>query len=127
MARTSETDYALYHTSAELESSTFRPKMGYRLLEFDCRVVNIGSEKQALWHYDTHTAVMTADGESYPPIAYDMRGSAAQSEPLPMNTKQDLNVLFAVPQAAKVNELIFTLKTIEEKQGTDLHVALPGG
>jgi TIR domain/Domain of unknown function (DUF4352) len=124
MERTTETDYAAYHASAELNNQTFVPKPGNTLLMFHCRVSNAMNEKQTLWHYDTDTAVLDHQGESHPPIAFDMRGDTSQSEPLQPGSKLDFAVLFAVPRGTKAQELVFTLKTIDDKEGTDVHVLL---
>ncbi len=124
MKRTTETDYALYRATADLADSDFSPKPGNTLLVFQCRISNGAKEKRSLWHYDTDTAVWTHQGESYTPIAYDMRGGPIQSEPLLPQAHQDFAVLFAVPEGAKPKELVFVVKTIDDKDGTELHVAL---
>ncbi len=124
MKRTTETDYAMYHTAAEFDNNTLAPKSGNTLLVFDCRIVNDLKQKQALLHYDNNTAVLSDLGESHPPIAVDIRGGGIQSDPLLPGSKLEFSVIFAVPQGTKPKELIFTLKNIDDKEGTDVHVLL---
>lgn len=126
MKKTTEADYALYHEAAEfdLNTHTFNPKAGQSLFMLRCRLTNTNAEKQALWHYDTNTALIDPQGESHPPIAFDMRGGQTQSEPLLPNTQQEFTVLFALPEVVQPKELLFTLKTINEKEGTDVRVSL---
>lgn len=124
MKRTTEADYAAYHELAEFNDTTFRPKTGNTLLVFECRVKNEMKEKQSLWHFNTNTAVQTHQKESYPPIAFDMRGGMTQSTSLLPQTQQDFALVFALPQDSKPAELVFTLKTIDDKEGADLHVSL---
>ena len=117
---------ALGHHSeaAEFDQNTFGPRPGNTLLVFNCRVINATEEKQSLWNYNTNTAVLDNEGESYPPIAFDMRGGRTQSEPLLPGSKLDFAVLFAVPESTKPKELVFNLKTISDKEGTDVRVEL---
>ncbi len=126
MKKTMEADYALYHTAADFDNNnrTFSPKAGNALFALDCRLTNTSGEKQALWHYDTNTALLDPQGESYPPLVFDMRGGQTQSDPLLPDTQQEFMVLFALPTSVQPRQLLFTLKTIDEKQGTDVRVSL---
>ncbi|BCM92766.1 hypothetical protein IAD21_04648 [Abditibacteriota bacterium] len=124
MKKTTEADYALYHNATDFDNNTFSPKVGNALFLLNCRLTNTSGEKQALWHYDTNTALLDPQGESYPPVAFDMRGGQTQSEPLLPGTQQEFAVLFALPTNVQPKELLFTLKTIDEKEGTDVRVSL---
>jgi hypothetical protein len=68
-------DYAIYNPVAELDDKTFTAKNGRQLIAIKCRVTN-GRNKgtHALWvaNSDTRTAIADLDGESHPPIAYDL-------------------------------------------------------
>jgi len=124
LKRTAEADYAAYNSSAEFTNNTFTPKSGNTFLVFHCRVVNASKEKQALWLRDSNTAVLSDRGESSPPITFDIRGGLIQSEPLLPGSTLEFEALFAVPQGWKSKELIFTLKNIGDKAGTDVHISL---
>jgi hypothetical protein len=124
LKRTTEADYAAYNSSAEFTDKTFTPKSGNTFLVFHCRVVNVSKEKQALWLRDSNTAVLSDRGESSPPITYDIRGGIIQSESLLPGSTLEFEALFAVPQDWKSKELVFTLKNIGDKTGTDVHITL---
>lgn len=119
MKRTTETDYAAYRNIAEFKNNTFEPKPGNTLFVFNGYVINAMKDKASLSHYgsNSHTAVLTDQGESYPPIAFDIRGTVYQSEPLLPESKLEFAAIFAVPQGTKLKELLFTLST-------DVHVSL---
>jgi len=73
---------------------------------------------------DTQTALTDTQGQSYPPIAYDMEESAPfQSKALLPGSSLDLGVLFVVPQGTVLKDLLFTLRTLDDK-GHDIRVSL---
>lgn len=122
-------DYAIYNPVAELNDKTFAPKNGRELIAIKCRVTN-GRNKgtHALWvaNSDTRTAIADLDGESFPPIAYDMDTSEPfNSKQLVPGAKTDFTVLFAVPEDTKLKDLIYTLRTIDNNdKGNDARVSL---
>jgi len=132
MKNKSTTDYAVYNTIAELDSErVFRPKAGRTLIAVKCRVTNGRNATAALWLYnnDTRTALADDQGESHPPIGYDIEESGPfQSKQLLPGAKLDFTVLFSVPANTKAKDLVFTLRTMDSRdKGNDARVALGGG
>ena len=124
-------DYAVYNPVAEFEDKVFRPKTGRTLIAVKCRVTN-GRNKgtHALWvsNTDTRTALADMDGESHPPIAYDLDISQPfHSKQMVPGARTDFTVLFAVPEGTTLKDLIFTLRTIDNNdKGNDARVSLVG-
>jgi hypothetical protein len=120
-------DYAIYNTTAEFSDGVFRPKQGQSLVAIACRVKNgLRDQNQALWrpNSDTHTALADDQGQSYPPIAYDMPESGPfQSKALLPGAAMEFTVLFTVPDGATLKDLVFTLRTISSP-GHDVRVSL---
>jgi hypothetical protein len=122
-------DYAIYNPVAEVEDNVFRAKTGRTLIAVKCRVTN-GRNKgtHALWvsNTDTRTALADTEGESHPPIAYDLDVSEPfHSKQLVPGAKTDFTVLFSVPEGTKLKDLVFTLRTIDNNdKGNDARVSL---
>jgi hypothetical protein len=121
-------DYAVYRTVADFDptSDVFRPHEGQTMLLIRCRVKNGVKQTLSLWrsNSDTQTALTDTQGQSYPPIAYDMEESAPfQSKALLPGSSLDLGVLFVVPQGTVLKDLLFTLRTLDDK-GHDVRVSL---
>jgi hypothetical protein len=120
-------DYAIYNTTAEFSDGVFRPKQGQSLVAIACRVKNGLKQNQALWrpNSDTHTALTDDQGQSYPPIAYDMPESGPfQSKALLPGAAMEFTVLFTAPEGTTLKDLVFTLRTISSP-GHDVRVSLP--
>lgn len=130
MAHKSTLDYAIYNSVAEFDNDTrvFTPRDGRTLMIVKCRVSNGKNSSQALWfsNTDTRTALADDQGESHPPIAYDIEeGSPFQSKTLLPGAKVEFSLVFSVPQGTKVKDLVFTLRTIAgTDRGNDVRVAL---
>lgn len=124
----STTDYAVYNAIAELDDRTFLPREGRILLVVKCRLTNGRNANAALWTYnnDTRTAIADSSGESHPPIAYDLEESGPfQSKSLLPGAKTDFTVLFSIPNDKTPKDLVFTLRTIDNKdKGNDARVSL---
>jgi hypothetical protein len=122
-------DYAIYNPVADLDDGVMTAKGTRQLIAVKCRVTN-GRNKgtHALWvsNTDTRTALADDQGESYPPIAYDLDVSEPfHSKQLVPGAKTDFTVLFAVPEGTKLKDLIFTLRTIDNNdKGNDARVSL---
>lgn len=125
-----DTDYALYSRTADFDTASrvFRPKPGSSLVVLRCRVKNGLKQNQALYCVVpfTRTALTNDQGESYPPIGYDMEGAVFQSKPLLPGASLDFAVPFAVPKGTTLKDLIFTLRTIEGglEKGNDVRISL---
>ena len=130
MKHDSEIDYAIYNPVAELnnDTMTFTPKGARELIAVKCRVTNGRNDTHSLWVYnnDTRTALADTEGESHPPIAYDMDQSEPfNSKKLLPGAKTDFTVLFSVPEGTQLKDLVFTLKTIDNNdKGNDVRVSL---
>jgi hypothetical protein len=119
-------DYAIYNSTAEFSDGVFRPKQGQSLVAIACRVKNGLRENQSLWrpNSDTHTALADDQGQSYPPIAYDMPESGPfQSKALLPGAAMEFTVLFTVSEGTTLKDLVFTLRTISSP-GHDVRVSL---
>lgn len=121
-------DYAVYNGVAELNDSEFTAREGRELYVVKCRVSNGRNSTASLWVYnnDTRTALADDQGESYPPIGYDMEESGPYStKALLPGAKTDFTVLFSVPEDTNLQDLVFTLRTINNKdKGNDARVSL---
>lgn len=107
-----------------------RPKAGYKLVVLQCRMANGQKSTQAFWlaRKDVNTALADTQAESHPPVAYDLEGAPAQSQPLLPGAKAEFAVLFIIPRAAQVKDLVFTLKNNDSSQkGNDVRVSLLSG
>jgi len=103
------------------------PKPGYRLLAIRCRIINGRTTNQNFWTgSDVHNALTDAEGEAWPPVAYDYVGAPIQTKPLLPGSKIDFSIIFAVPEKANVKDLVFTLKANNSSEKpNDVRVALP--
>ena len=125
----SEQDYAKYHDVAEedLDTHTFTPKEGYTFIAVQCLVKNGQNKVQQLDAYlnDPKTGLADDQGNSYPPIIYDMHSKGAWvTKPLLPGSQATMTVLFAVPTGTKPKDLVFTLKNWSDSKGHDARVSL---
>jgi hypothetical protein len=107
-----------------------RAKPGYKLVLVRCRMINGQKSTQTFWlgHQDVNNALADEAGESHPPIAYDLMGSPIQSKPLLPGAKTEVPILFSVPQATTIKDLVFTLRNNDFSQkGNDVRVSLKPG
>lgn len=122
-------DYAIYNPVANFDDGLFTAKSARTLIAVNCRITNgRNKDTHALWvsNTDTRTALADDQGESHPPIAYDLDVSEPfHSKQLVPGAKTDFTVLFSVPEGTKVKDLIFTLRTIDNNdKGNDARVSL---
>ena len=92
-----------------------------------CRMSNGQKTTQTFWlgHNDVNNALADADGESNVPVGYDLEGAPIQSKPLLPGAKKDFAMLFIVPEATKLKDLIFTLRNNDfSHKGNDVRVSL---
>jgi hypothetical protein len=127
----SEQDYAHYHTAAEYDVTTkvFTPKAGYTLVALKCLIKNGQNKVQQLDCYSLgiNTAIADDQGNSHPPIAYDMMSSGAwTSKPLLPGSGQAMTILFAVPPGTKLKDLVFSVKNWSDKKINTLRISLGG-
>lgn len=126
MKNAATNDYSVYHNTAEFNDNTLRPKPGNSLVMIQCRLKNGVKQNQSLWRYnnDTHTALTDDQGQSYPPIAYDIpSGGSFGSKDLLPGSAIDFAVLFTVPPGTHLKDLVFTLRTLSDK-GDEVRVSL---
>ena len=119
------TDYGLINPIAEINGTSYKPKAGFELLVFRCEVKNGLKSAQQLWWFqnDTHTALASDGGESYPPIVTDIASESFQSKPLLPGARLEFNLIFCVPTGLRLSELVFTLRTVLEK-GSDVRIVI---
>lgn len=125
----SEQDYARYHDVADEDPSThiFTPKEGNTLVAIKCIAKNAQNKQQQLDFYlnEPKTALTDDQGNSYPPIAYDMISKGAwMTKPLLPGSGEDMTILFAVPTGTKLKDLVVTLKNWSDHKGHDVRVSL---
>jgi len=97
-----------FDRSSHVVSALPRSKM----VVVHCRMTNGQKSVQTFWigHLDVKNALTDTAGESYPPDCYDLDGSTSQSKPLLPGAKTDFAILFSVPEATQLNDLIFMLR-----------------
>lgn len=106
-----------------------RPQTGYKLVVLQCRMSNGQKTTQTFWLANAagrsiNTALADTQGESYAPVGYDLEGAPIQSKPMLPGSKTDFALLFSIPEASEIKDLVFTL-TNNDSQGTnDVRVAL---
>lgn len=85
---------------------------GYKLVIIQCRVANGQKSPQTFWlgHNDVRNALTDTQGESYPPVGYDLEGAPTQSKSLLPGAGTSFPILFSVPEATQIKDLIFTLR-----------------
>lgn len=125
----SEQDYAKYRDAAETDADghTFTAKAGYTFVAVTCLVKNGQNKVQQLDSYlnDPRTALTDDQGNSYPPIVFDMISKGAWiTKPLLPGSGEPMTVLFAVPPGTKLKDLVFTLKNWSDSRGRDVRVSL---
>ena len=121
-------EVASYAEHYSLDPGTVEPKGGGdKLILINCLVKNARNEKHTLTVYDTHTALTDEEGQSYPPLKYDMRWQASFngmcSEAMLPGSSVKFAVVFSVPKDTKIKDLVFTLADLNEK-GNDVRITL---
>ena len=93
-------------------SRTVRAAPGYKLVVIQCRVTNGQKFPQTFWlgHSDVRNALTDTQGESYPPVGYDLEGAPTESKSLLPGAGTSCPILFSVPEATHFKDLIFTLR-----------------
>jgi hypothetical protein len=128
MTTKAQGDYAIYNKTANFDGDTeiYTPKDGYELVLVRARLRNGTKAARSLWrpNSDTLTALTDDQGESFRPIAFDMEEeSPFLGKALLPGAGTDLVVLFTVPPGRNLKDLVFTLRTINEK-GKEVRVSL---
>ncbi len=106
-------------------------KPGYKLVVLACVLANGQKTTQTFWlrpiaGRSINNALADNEGGSHVPVGYDLEGAPIQSKPLLPGAKLSFSILFVVPQATVVKDLVFTL-TNNDSQGTnDVRVSLKG-
>ncbi len=118
---------SLHYDSA---SHTISAAPRFKMVAVHCRMTNGQKAAQTFWiaplpgERKINNALTDTEGESYPPDCYDLDGSTAQSKSLLPGAKTDFTILFSVPEATQVKELIFTLQNNDARPGNDVRVSL---
>lgn len=102
---------------------------GYKLVIVQCRVSNGQKSPQTFWlgHNDVRNALTDTQGESYPPFGYDLEGAPIQSKSLLPGAGVSFPILFSVPEATQLKDLIFTLRDNDfsgKNKFSDIRVSL---
>jgi len=111
-------------------SHTVSAASRFKVVAVHCRMTNGQKTAQTFWiaplpgEREIHTALTDTSGESYPPDCYDLDGSTSQSKPLLPGAKTDFVILFNVPEATQIKELVFTLQNNDARPGNDVRVSL---
>jgi hypothetical protein len=126
----SQQDYGRFGTFASEDHSTrsFTPKPGYTLIAVKCLAKNGQKTVQQLDCYPPNlmTALTDDQGNSYPPIVYDMQTEGAwTTKKLLPGSSAPMTILFAVPPGTKLKDLVFSLKNWSDRKVTNLRIALP--
>lgn len=89
-----------------------RAAPGYKLVVIQCRMANGQKSPQTFWlgRSDVRNALTDTEGESYPPFGYDLEGAPTQSKSLLPGAGTSVPILFSVPEATQLKDLIFTLR-----------------
>lgn len=89
-----------------------RAAPGYKLVVIQCRVANGQKSPQTFWlgHNDVRNALTDMQGESYPPIGYDLEGAPTQSKSLLPGAGTSFPIFFSVPDGTQLKDLVFTLR-----------------
>jgi hypothetical protein len=106
-----------------------KPTRGNSLVVLQCRATNGVNANRTLWTAISddriHTALASADGSSFPPIAYDFDGGPIQSKSLVPGAALNFAVLFSVPEGTQIKDLIFSLKNNQgDEKANDVRVTL---
>ena len=107
-----------------------RAATGYKLVVIQCRVANGQKSAQTFWlgHAAVKNALTDTLGESYPPVGYDLEGAPIQSKSLLPGAGTSFPILFSVPEATQLKDLIFTLRNNDFSSAkavvTDVRVSL---
>lgn len=106
-------------------------KPGYKLVVLACTIVNGQKSTQTFWlapvsNRNINNALADMEGGSHVPVGYDLEGAPIQTKPLLPGARLAFSMLFVVPQATVLKDLVFTL-TNNDSQGTnDVRVSLKG-
>jgi hypothetical protein len=126
----SQQDYSRFREVANEEMATHRytPKEGYAFVAVRCLVKNGQKTVQQLECYppDLKTAIADTEGNSHPPIVYDMLSQGAwNTKPMLPGSGQTMTVLFAVPKGTTPKDLVFSLKNFSDRKVNNLRISLP--
>ena len=125
----SEQDYGRFHDVAnqDFATKTFTPKEGYTLIAIKCLAKNGQNSVQQLEFYppDLKTALADDQGNSYPPIGFDMQTSGAwNTKKLLPGSSQTMTILFAVPTGTKLKDLVVSLKNFSDRKVNNLRISV---
>ncbi|MGI4790297.1 MAG: hypothetical protein ACRYFS_15775 [Janthinobacterium lividum] len=102
----------------------------HKMVVVHCRMTNGQKSVQTFWiaplpgERKINNALTDTDGESYSPDCFDLDGSISQSKPLLPGAKTDFVMLFSVPEATQLKDLVFTLQNNDSRPGNDVRVSL---
>ncbi len=100
-----------------------RAKPGATLVVVRCRIANGQRTPQTLWltRRDSKTALADAQGESYPPVAYDVDGAPIQTKSLLPGARLEIPIIFAVPQETQLKDLVFTANNNDDTRSRQVN------
>ena len=106
-----------------------RAKPGYKLIVVQCRMANGQKTTQTFWlrpvtGRSINTALADTEGGAHTPVGFDLEGAPIQSAPLLPGAKLDFSLLFSVPEATELKDLVFTLTNNDDQGTNDVRVSL---
>ncbi len=89
-----------------------RAAPGFKLVVIQCRMANGQKTPQTFWMAQSgvRNALTDTQGESYAPFGYDLEGAPTQSKTLLPGAGTSFPILFSVPDATSLKDLVFTLR-----------------
>lgn len=90
-----------------------RAAPGFKLVVIQCRMANGQKSPQTFWLAQSsgvNNALTDTQGESYAPFGYDLEGAPTQSKTLLPGAGTSFPILFSVPDATQLKDLVFTLR-----------------
>jgi len=94
-----------------------------------CRMANGQKTTQTFWlrpvtGRSINTALADTEGGAHTPVGFDLEGAPIQSAPLLPGAKLDFSLLFSVPEATELKDLVFTLTNNDDQGTNDVRVSL---
>ena len=132
-AKTPDFDPSSDGISYNRDTRLLRAVKGYKLVVIQCRMTNGQKTPQTFWlgHSDVRNALTDTEGESYPPAGYDLEGAPTQSKSLLPGAGTSVPILFSVPEATQLKDLVFTLRnndfSSDKAKVSDVRVSLTQG
>ncbi len=110
-------------------SHVVRAKTGYKLVVLACVIANGQKSTQTFWlapiaGRNINNALADTKGGSHVPVGYDLEGAPIQTKPLLPGARLAFSMLFVVPEATELKDLVFTLTNNDSSGTNDVRVSL---